>query len=140
MLSLTAGVSPDAFRNLSRMDVDGTIVSPDPIAGPRGPRRSSSRMSCPHGARGSDRFMVAEFDSDLIWLRTRGGMKVPKLRGRSLCRASIPNWTVAKKRTWSRRCTAASAPPSRSANSSASAARPSTARSNANASRPKPAP
>ena len=80
--------------------------------------------------------MVAEFESDLIRLRTREGMKVAKAKGR--LRGKQPKLNLAKKRTWSRRCTAASTAPSKSPSSSASAARRSTAPSNANASKPEP--
>ena len=48
--------------------------------------------------------MVAEFDSDLIRLRTREGMKVAKAKGR--LRAKQPSSTVATRPTWSRWCTA----------------------------------
>jgi hypothetical protein len=72
--------------------------------------------------------MVAEFESDLIRLRTREGMKVAKAKGR--LRANSRSSTVAKKRTSSPLCTAVSTAPPRSPSSSASAAPPSTAPSN----------
>ena len=81
--------------------------------------------------------MVAEFESDLIRLRTREGMKVAKAKGR--LRGKQPKLNRRKKPTSSLWCTAASTPPSRSPSSSASAAPPSTAPSNANASKPEPA-
>ena len=71
--------------------------------------------------------MVAEFEADLIRLRTREGMRVAKAKGR--LRGKQPSSTRARRRT-SSPCTAPAdtAPPS-SATSSASRARPSTARS-----------
>jgi hypothetical protein len=73
--------------------------------------------------------MVAEFEADLIRLRTREGSASP--RPRATCAASSPSSTLARKRT-SSPCTApaSTAPPS-SATSSASRARPCTAPSNA---------
>ncbi len=53
--------------------------------------------------------MVAEFESDLIRLRTREGMKVAKAKVTS--EASSPNSTTAKKPIWLRSWTAASTPP-----------------------------
>jgi DNA invertase Pin-like site-specific DNA recombinase len=53
--------------------------------------------------------MVAEFESDLIRLRTREGMKVAKAKG--VCAASSPSSTAARKPTSSRWCTAASTAP-----------------------------
>ena len=44
--------------------------------------------------------MVAEFESDLIRLRTREGMKVAKAKGTS--EASNPSSTIVKKRIWFR--------------------------------------
>jgi len=76
--------------------------------------------------------MVAEFESDLIRLRTREGMKVAKAKGR--LRGSSPSSIGARKHTWSRWYTAASTAPLRSLSCSALAALPSTAPSNANAS------
>jgi DNA invertase Pin-like site-specific DNA recombinase len=76
--------------------------------------------------------MVAEFESDLIRLRTVEGMKVAKARGR--LRGNQPSSTVAK-RTWSRYHTAASTAPTRSPRSSASSAQPSPTPLNANGSR-----
>ena len=82
--------------------------------------------------------MVAEFESDLIRLRTREGMKVAKAKGRlrgkqpKLNRkpGSAPGLPGAQRRVQHR---------SRSPSSSASAAPPSTAPSNVNASQPRPA-
>ena len=73
--------------------------------------------------------MVAEFESDLIRLRTREGMKVAKAKGR--LEASSPSSTRDRKPTWSV-CTApgSTAPPN-SATCSASPGPPSTAPSNA---------
>jgi len=42
--------------------------------------------------------MVAEFESDLIWLRTREGMKVAKAKGR--LRGKQPKLNIGKKGTW----------------------------------------
>ncbi len=50
--------------------------------------------------------MVAEFESDLIRLRTREGMKVAKAKGR--LRGKQPKLTAARRHTWSHSCTAAS--------------------------------
>lgn len=48
--------------------------------------------------------MVAEFESDLIRLRTCEGMNVARAKGRRA--ASSPSSTASKKPTWSRWCTA----------------------------------
>src|SRR5688572_23451788 len=79
--------------------------------------------------------MVAEFESDLIRLRTREGMKVAKAKGR--LRGKQPKLIESRRPTWSRWCTAASTAPSRSPNSSASAGPRSTEQSNANGSLPR---
>src|SRR3954466_15593073 len=63
--------------------------------------------------------MVAEFESDVIRLRTVEGMKVAKAKGRG-CVVNSPSPTVAKTRTWSRWYTVASTAPSKSPSSSAS--------------------
>jgi len=55
--------------------------------------------------------MVAEFDSDLIRLRTRAGMKVAKPKAGYA--ASSPSSTAARKPTWSPWCTSASTAPPR---------------------------
>jgi hypothetical protein len=81
--------------------------------------------------------MVAEFESDLIRLRTREGMRSP--RPRVGCVASSPSSTAAKKHTWSPWCTVASTAPPRSPSSSVSAAQRSTAPSNGNAWKREPA-
>ncbi len=76
--------------------------------------------------------MVAEFESDLIRLRTVEGMKVAKAKGRLEGQAAQaqPQARSAPGLAW---CTAASTAPSRSPSSSASAAPPSTAPSSGNA-------
>ncbi len=81
--------------------------------------------------------MVAEFEADLIRLRTREGMKP---RPRVACAASKPSSTRARRRTWSRFTTRVSAAPPSSATCSASHAPPSTApsRSDTSASRRRP--
>lgn len=76
--------------------------------------------------------MVAEFESDLIMLRTIEGMKVAKAKGR--LRGNNPSSTANKRLIWSPSCTAASTAPPKSPNYSASAAPPSIEPSNANAS------
>src|SRR5665647_421467 len=68
--------------------------------------------------------MVAEFESDLIRLRTREGIKVAKAR--VVCAASSPNSINAKKRTWWPCSKAASTAPLSSPTCSASPARLST--------------
>ena len=84
--------------------------------------------------------MVAEFESDLIRLRTREGMRVRKRRGAYA--AGSPSSTPSKKHTSSRSTTPAITAPPNSASCSASAARPSTepssARHDAASSRPPP--
>jgi hypothetical protein len=80
--------------------------------------------------------MVAEFESDVIRLRTREGMKVARPRAGSA--GSSPNSTGDRKRTWSHWCTVASTAPSRLPSSSVSAAPPSTGRSNVSGSRRRP--
>jgi len=76
--------------------------------------------------------MVAEFESDLIRLRTVEGMKVAKAKGR--LKGKQPKLSrISRKRTWSRWCTAASTAPSRSPSSSASAGPPFTGRSSGSA-------
>jgi len=82
--------------------------------------------------------MVAEFESDLIRLRTREGMKVAKAKAKGRLRGSSPSSIRNRKPTWSHWCTAASTAPSKSLNSSASAVRPFTAPSNVNALRREP--
>ena len=62
--------------------------------------------------------MVAEFESNLIRLRTREGMKVAKAKGQ--LRGKQPKLTAARWHTWSPSCTAASTAPPRSLNSSGS--------------------
>jgi hypothetical protein len=79
--------------------------------------------------------MVAEFESDLIRLRTREGMKVAKAKGRLRGKQPKPKLNRRQEATSSPWCTAASTAPSRSPNSSVSAAPPCTAPSNANASK-----
>jgi DNA invertase Pin-like site-specific DNA recombinase len=79
--------------------------------------------------------MVAEFESDLIRLRTREGMKVAKAKGR--LRGKQPSSADVKRRTWSRSYTAASTAPPRSPTCSALVAPPSTAPSSDNASQPR---
>ena len=81
--------------------------------------------------------MVAEFESDLIRLRTREGMKVAKAKGR--LRGKQPKLNRRQEATWSRWCTAASTAQPRWPTCSASAALLSTAPSNANASLLRPA-
>ncbi len=82
--------------------------------------------------------MVAEFESDLIRLRTVEGMKVAKAKGR--LRGKQPKLNPKARSAPGRRwCTAASTAPLRSPSSSASAAPPSTAPSNASESQPRPA-
>jgi DNA invertase Pin-like site-specific DNA recombinase len=55
--------------------------------------------------------MVAEFESDLIRLRTVEGMRWP--RPRAVCVASSPNSAASRKLTWFHWCTAASTAPLR---------------------------
>jgi hypothetical protein len=82
--------------------------------------------------------MVAEFESDLIRLRTREGMKVAEAKGR--LRGKQPKLNRRQEaHLVSLVHTAASTAPSRSPNSSAWAAPPSTAPSNDNASQRKQA-
>ena len=81
--------------------------------------------------------MVAEFESDLIRLRAREGMKVAKAKGR--LRGKQPKLNPPRRHTWSRWCTAASTALSRSPSSSVSAAPRCTGPSNGNASKREPA-
>jgi hypothetical protein len=78
--------------------------------------------------------MVAEFESDLIRLRTVEACRSP--RPRAGFAASSPSSTESRKRTRSPSCTAASTALSRWPSSSASADPPSTAPSNASGWRP----
>jgi len=80
--------------------------------------------------------MVAEFESDLIRLRTREGMKVAKAKGR--LRGKQPKLNRKQEAHLVHWSTAASTAPSKSPSCSESAAPPSTAPSNGNASRPGP--
>ena len=82
--------------------------------------------------------MVAEFESDLIRLRTREGMKVAQAKGR--LRGKQPKLNPRQEAHLVSLVHAASAAPSKSPSSSASAAPRSTAPSNANASKPEPTP
>ena len=77
--------------------------------------------------------MVAEFESDLIRMRTREGMKVAKAKGR--LRGKQPKLNLRQEAHLVSLCTAASTAPPSSPTSSVSAAPPSTAPSNANGSR-----
>jgi DNA invertase Pin-like site-specific DNA recombinase len=80
--------------------------------------------------------MVAEFESDLVRLRTREGMKVAKAKGR--LRGKQPKLNRKQEAHLVYWYTAASTAPSKSPNCSESAAPPSTAPSNGNASKPEP--
>ncbi len=75
--------------------------------------------------------MVAEFESDLIRMRTREGMKVAKAKGR--LRGKQPSSAQRRKRTSSSSTAPASTPSANSRNSSPSPDRRSTARSRAQA-------
>ena len=73
--------------------------------------------------------MVAEFESDLVRLRTREGMKVAKAKGR--LRGKQPKLIPGRKHIWSARSRPVSTAPPNWPTCSASLAPPSTALSNA---------
>ena len=101
------------------------------------PERPGSSVYYPTGAVGRLLFnvlaLVAEFESDLIRLRTREGMKVAKAKGQ--LRGRQPKLNRRQEAHLARWCTGASTAPPTWPNSSASAAPRSTVPSNANASK-----